>query len=1474
MLIPMVWTTLVCLFMTAVLPLAAQRVMTTAAGSPLLPPRDGTAAPGAPLGRVFGLAVDPNGNVVFGDPYYHTVFKVQDGTLRAVAGNGVATMSGDGGPATLAALNGPNGVAFDAAGNLYIADTLNHRIRMVSPAGAITTIAGTGAPGFSGDNGPATLAQLFQPLHVAADSAGNVYVADASNARIRRIAGGTITTVVGNGSYGNTPDNANAAGSPVGEVEGLVVDAAGNLYFSDYSNNRVRRIANGRLTTIAGSGARGSTGDNGPATAATLDGPSGLTFDREGNLLIMDTGNHRVRRVNLQTGVITTVAGGRAGFCGDGGPASGGCFRNAFTIAMNSAGELFVADRDNFRIRRIAGNGTGNLSTVAGNGLLLAGQAEVVGTTALLVQPRGVAVDANGNLLIADQGNGLVRRLGTNGVMTTIAGSGERSYGGDGGPARSAALSGPSGVATDQAGNIYIADSDNHVVRLVDAAGTIRTVAGTGVAGFAGDGSLATQARLNAPIAVVVDRNNALYIAELGNNRIRVVTSDGRIASLVSGLEQPTGLAVDAQGNLLVSECPAGSRTGRVTRLNVTSRTSTRVAGGGTLLGAQAENRPATQAQLACPIGVAADAANNVYYADLSFSVVKRIDANGNLNTVAGAGAPGFSGDGGNALLARMSSPWGLAVDRAGTLFVADMQNNRIRAVLGTAPVFTTSTSSLSLTAESDGTVSDSATMRLSATLPGLSYNMTTCGREWLRITPMAGTFPATAEVRADPVGLAPGTYDCAITVNAPGANPPSRAVAARLTVTAAKPAVLALNDEAIHLSSAKGADVSTRQLTVKNAGSGRLVFTAGAELLNGSGWLEVTPAIGETTPGSPGLVDVRVDPSRLEPGTYNGSVLVAKDDGSQSVKVPVYLSVSKVAGKMALSQSALSFTALSQGGAPLSKVITVLNQGQGNLGWTASSSTLSGGDWLRVSSDSGASGPSQPSTISIGVDPSRISTPNIYYGQIRLDSPGAENSPQYITVMFNALNATSSIAPEIQPSAIDFTGETGANPGAQVLSIANLGRQPLSYRVAVSTEQPVGWIKTVPSSATLAAGEQARIVVQPDYSSLTPGRHEAKLTVSFGDSSRTIDVVAYVAPPAASMSSEAASKERQTPGSCSGAFINWSSPANAINVSVGQPVNIRFTVKNSCGQAQSGTVKLTFNKSQPREPQETKSVGPGEWETTWTPRETAADVFLTAEFKTGGFGVPALAFRSLNVVAETRTPRVVPGAVANAASYVRQTPVAPGSYIQVGGERLADDAILDDSAPLATELAETEVTLGPLKLPLQYVSDNIINVQIPYELEATTELDLVVRRKDTLSAPEKITFAKAQPGIFTLNARGTGAGFVFLGDSFAQDTLVTAANPAAAGQEISILCTGLGALVRRLPPGEVANEAIATVESVEVFIGGQPARVLFSGIRPGAIGQYFVKAVVPEGVTAGSEVPVRLAAAGQYSPEVTMAVK
>jgi sugar lactone lactonase YvrE len=491
---------------------------------------DDSLATTAQLNAPAGIAFDATGDLFIADLSNNRVRRIDARTklITTYAGGG-ASDSGDNGPATAAQLAAPAGLAFDSAGNLFIADSLHHRIRRVdAQTKIITTSAGNGTGGFSGDNGPAAAAQLSLPHGLAFDSAGNLFIADSGNDRTRRIDArtGIITTPAGTGTEGFAGDDALATAAELYYPDGIAFDSAGNLFIADSDDDRIRRVdARTRIiTTYAGTGTSGFSGDNGPAAAAQLYEPAGIAFDSAGNLFFADSFNNRIRRIDARTLVVTTYAGtGVAGFSGDGGPAALAQLNGPHGIAFDSAGDLFLSDTYNHRVRTIDAQ-TRLVTTYAGTGKEGYSGDNVSATAAQLFNPAGIAFDSAGNLFIADLTNRRVRKVDARTKsISTYAGNGSGGDSGDGGPATAAALA-PAGVVFDAAGNLFISDAYNNRVRRVDARTLIiTTYVGTGGDGFFGDNGPASAAQLYLPTGMAFDSAGNFFVTDTLNHRIRAV---------------------------------------------------------------------------------------------------------------------------------------------------------------------------------------------------------------------------------------------------------------------------------------------------------------------------------------------------------------------------------------------------------------------------------------------------------------------------------------------------------------------------------------------------------------------------------------------------------------------------------------------------------------------------------------------------------------------------------------------------------------------------------------------------------------------------------------------------------------------------------------------------------------------------------------------------------------------------------------
>ncbi len=610
---------------------------------------DGGPATGAQLNGPEGVAVDAAGNLFIADTGNSRIRKVlPSGVIVTIAGDGIGLYSGDGGPAASAQIGSPGSVAVDQSGNVFLGDGLYARVRRIAPSGIITTIAGNGTHASSGDGGPATSAAISSAVAVTVDRGGNLFIADQIDNRVRRVSPeGIITTVAGTGVQGFSGDGGPATSAQLAFPRALAVDSAGRLFILQLGRVRVVSPGGTITTAVCCATPYGFSGDGGSAASAGIFSPSAVAVDCGGNLFITDTGNNRVRKVSPD-GIINTVAGNGGltnydeGVLGDGGPATGAQLRYPWSVATANTGEVFIADTGNNRIRRVSRDGL--ITTLAGDGAQGFSGDNGPAVNAQLNGPIGLAADRAGNLFFIDAGNRRVRKISATGIISTVAGKGGVTCCddpiGDGGPATSATL-GPfvacntycGGLAVDEAGNLFIADPNYNRVRKVSPDGMITTVAGNGegVAGVPiGDGGPSTEAELLWPTSVAVDRAGNLFIADPGNGRIRKVSPNGIITTVAASLSAPAGLALDPAGNLLVADPGWNFFTGdagyrpccdnRIRRI-APDGTITTVAGG--VWGYSGDGGPATTAAFNGPVSVAAGSDGSVYVADSDNDVIR-----------------------------------------------------------------------------------------------------------------------------------------------------------------------------------------------------------------------------------------------------------------------------------------------------------------------------------------------------------------------------------------------------------------------------------------------------------------------------------------------------------------------------------------------------------------------------------------------------------------------------------------------------------------------------------------------------------------------------------------------------------------------------------------------------------------------------------------------------------------------------------
>jgi sugar lactone lactonase YvrE len=685
------------LLILGILPFAARAqntISTVAGGGP-----NNVPALSASVGLPVGLAQDSNLNLYIADKNGNNVYMINSsGQLTIFAGTGSSGYSGDTGVATKAQLNGPTGVFVDMNNNVFIADSGNNVIREVAATTLIiTTVAGnqTLGAGFAGDGGAATSAQLNNPNSIYVDANNDIFIADSGNQVIREVVGTTINTIAGtHGVSGFSGNGGLATAAVFHNPLSVSLDSAGNIYIADQGNNEVREIvkATGNIQNFAGSptGAAGATGDGSLATSALLHGPSAVFVDAANDVFIADTANSEIREVASVNGKISRIAGnGLSGFTGDGGPATSSELSSPLGVFVDATGNVVIADTANHFVRQVVA-ASGNIHSIAGNGQLAFSGDGAIALDASLNLPSGIAVDGPRDLFIADTANNVVREVvAATGLIQTIAGT------------TGGALNSPTGVFVDSSNNVYIADTKNNVIREVSGSnGTVQIIVGTGTPGYLGDNGPPSQAELKLPTSVYVDPAGDIFIADTGNNVIReVVFATGKIqtvAGVNAGspgfggdgglatsalLSSPSGVFLDALGNIFIAD--TGNNV--IREVLISNHNIQTVAGSHTLgAGYSGDGGTATSAQLNAPLSVIVDPSGNLFITDTGNNVIREVTG-GKISTVAGDHAlgAGFSGDGGAATSAQLHSPSSIAIDSLGAVDIADTGNNRIRNVTG-----------------------------------------------------------------------------------------------------------------------------------------------------------------------------------------------------------------------------------------------------------------------------------------------------------------------------------------------------------------------------------------------------------------------------------------------------------------------------------------------------------------------------------------------------------------------------------------------------------------------------------------------------------------------------------------------------------------------------------------------------------------------------------------------------------------------
>jgi streptogramin lyase len=627
-----------------------------------------------------GVTVDGAGNVFVADTGNHTLRKIlPTGQVATVAGLAGSSGSADG-TGGGAQFHYPQKAAADSAGNLYVVDSDNHILRKVTPAGVVTTLAG--GVGVAGTNdGPGTQARFNSPLGIAVDGTGSVYVADTYNHSIRKVTpGGVVITLAGTPSVSGT-NNGVGTTAKFYYPCGVAVSTNGTVYVADFYNHVIRKItAAGAVTTFAGKMSTSGSA-NGTSTTARFNNPFGLAVGSGGTLYVVDYGNSMIRKIT-SAGTVSTLAGTAGSSGSTNGTGSAALFDQPFDVAADlNSGLVYVADSGNHLIRKITSAGV--VTTPAGQ-VVSSGTNNGTGGTVRFNMPTGAALDVNGNMYISDYGNQVVRKISPAGVVTSLAGMAGVT-GTNNGTGTAARFNGPAGVAVDGSGNVYVAEYKNHAIRKITPGGMVTTLAGR-PGTYGTNNGTGTAARFTNPIGVAVDTSGTVYVGDLGNSAIRKITPLGVVTTLAglvgtSGtndgvgvaarFNQPEGVAVDGSNYVYVAD--AGNNCIRKVAPDGTVTTLAGLSGT-----SGSDDGTNSTARFYSPFGIAVDSEGNLFIGDTGNQVIRKITPDGVVTTIGGQVGTSGSADGSGSM-ARFNSVAGVAVDSNGFVYVTDSGNHTIR---------------------------------------------------------------------------------------------------------------------------------------------------------------------------------------------------------------------------------------------------------------------------------------------------------------------------------------------------------------------------------------------------------------------------------------------------------------------------------------------------------------------------------------------------------------------------------------------------------------------------------------------------------------------------------------------------------------------------------------------------------------------------------------------------------------------------
>jgi uncharacterized protein (TIGR03437 family) len=1137
-----------------------------------------------------------------------------------------------------------------------------------------------------------------------------------------------------------------------------------------------------------------------------------------------------------QTGIISTVAGGGYSGLGDGGLATSASLLAPASVAVDASGNLFIADTDHNRVRKVSGNGI--ITTVAGGGAF---ETDYLGisfsgdggpaTSASLYVPSGVAVDGSGNLFIADSGNNRIRKVSASGIITTVAGGVVYAYPypGDGGPATSATLRGPEGVAVDASGNLFIADSYNGLIRKVSASGIITTVAGNGTQGFSGDGGPATSASLAGPLGVAVDGSGNLFFADSINNRIRKVSTSGIITTVVGS--GATGLY-----------------TG----------------------GFSGDGGPATSALLFAPSAVAVDGFGNLFISDSGNYRIRKVSSGGIITTIAGGLGNALYGDGGPATSAGLS-PSGVAVDASGNILIADSGDNRIREVATVAASLTVAPNTLKFSLFAGSSSSQQISLAGAAGSPWSA----SASVNWITLSAPSGTAPGMLAVVVNAASLLPGAYTASIAIlNKLPSLPQETIVSVSLTVNPG----LSVAPSVVNLQVAPGAPPQTQALQIGGAAGA----TWQATVATGTAWLSVSPGAGQI----PAPLTARVNAANLTTGIYQGSITVQAPGAiPPSSTIYITLTVGAVSGQGGIVTTVAGNGSRSFSGdgglatsASLSGPSTVVVDGSGNIliadggnnrirkvSPSGIITTVAGGG-------NGGLGDGGPATEAWLADPCCVAVDgsgNLFISSNQRIREVSASGIITTVVGGNDIGIYGGFSGDGGPAAsAELYNPLGvAVDGSGNLFIADWGNnriRKVSSNGIITTVAGNGLPgfsgDNVPATST-ALSSPRRVAVDGS----------GNLFIADTGNQRIRKVSA-----SGIITTVAGNGNGGTSGGFSGdgGLAIYASLYNPTGVAVDGSGNlfIADTGNNRIRKVSaSGTITTVVGGGSA----DPSTDGPATSASLYNPNGIAVDVSGNLFIADTDWG------RIREAPAPVPPPSVPANGVTDGAGFSAR--ISGGGIGSIFGTNLAAGTTLASSVPLPTKLAGTTVMMNGIAVPLFFVSPGQINFQVPWEMLSSPIATLTVTTAGGTSPPVTLILLPAAPGIFTINtANSAKQGVIQIANTTTFVAPVGAipsadSRPATTGDNLTIYCSGLGTVTKTPPSGSAAGSgnALSNVqEPVSVTIGGKSALFQFAGLSPGYVGLYQVNVQLPAGVAPGTAVPVIVTTANLNSNTATIAVQ